>query len=82
MDAGEGARLIAQYHAKPDPVGNVQLAMIPHDVPVALLPEPGKLTSASVTYTDALAADDARARGLAGEWFRQVKESLRTGQST
>jgi hypothetical protein len=54
--------------------------MIPSDVPVVFLPQPGKLTSASVTYTDALAADDARARGLASEWFRHVKESLRTCQ--
>ena len=76
VDASDAARLITHYRAKPDPAGNVHLALIPPDVPVGFRPEPGKLTSASVTYTDALAADDARARGLAGQWLRQVRELL------
>jgi hypothetical protein len=80
VDAGEGARLVARYRAKLDPAGNVQLAMIPPGVPVVFRPEPGKLTSASVTYTDAIAAEDARARWLANEWFHRVKESLTAGQ--
>jgi hypothetical protein len=80
VDASEGPHVIAKYRAKPDPMGNVQLAMTPRNVPVVLLPKPGKFTSASVTYTDALASDDARARGLASQWFCRIKESLKTGQ--
>lgn len=72
----DGSALVAKYHARPDPTGNVELALVPSNVPEALRPEPGKLTSASVTYTDALGADDARARESARVWYRKVNKAL------
>jgi hypothetical protein len=74
----EAARLIAKYRAKPDLAGNLEIALVPLEVPEVLRPEPGKFTSASVTYTDAMGADDARARGSARAWYRKVKKALST----
>lgn len=81
IDANEASHVVAKYRAKPDPAGNVQLALIAWDVPAVLRPEPGKLTFASVTYTDALEADDARARWLGGQWLRQLRACLDLGSS-
>jgi hypothetical protein len=76
VNASQKQDLVARYRAKPDPSGNVQFAVIPASVPNEFRPPLGQITSASVTYIDAIATADARARACASDWIQHVRAPL------
>jgi excisionase family DNA binding protein len=56
------------YRLRPDPAGNVELAVIPYEVPEELVPAPGQLVPLSVAWVDLIEDPDARASGAARDW--------------
>jgi excisionase family DNA binding protein len=62
-----------KYRLQPDPAGNLELAVIPPDVPAELMPAPGQPMPLSVAWVDLLEDPDARASGAARDWVDRMR---------
>jgi hypothetical protein len=76
VDAADKDKVVADFGASRDEAGNVHFAVIAHDVPLQVRPQPGKPASVALAHVDALASPDARARSIASEWLRSVRKPL------
>jgi hypothetical protein len=75
--------LVDRYRLRDDVEGNVELAVIPDQVDVALLPEPGRPVALQVAWVDLLDDLDSRARSAAREWVSRARREMslaRAGQ--
>lgn len=68
--------VLEKYRLQPDPAGNIELAVIPADVPDELVPAPGEPVPLSVAWVDLLEDPDARASGAARDWVNRVRSAV------
>lgn len=74
VDARAADGIIADYRARDDPAGQVELMVVPNDIAPGLLAGVGPVPAA-VALADLLESDDARERQAAAERFERVAVS-------
>lgn len=74
--AADVADVRDRYRLRPDPAGNVELAVIPAGVPDELVPTPGEPVPLSVAWVDLLEDPDRRASGAAWDWVEGMRSTV------
>ncbi|MDQ1743998.1 MAG: hypothetical protein QOE23_2337 [Pseudonocardiales bacterium] len=73
VSAADLAEVRDRYRLRPDPAGNVELAVIPADIPAELMSAAGEPVPLSVAWVDLLEDPDARASGAARDWVDRMR---------
>jgi len=80
VDDNDADAVLADYHARLDAEGDIELMVIPRNVPAALRPTAAEPVPLAIALTDLLGSADAREQHVATEWLDPARAALQSMQ--
>lgn len=78
VDEDDADAVIADYRARIDAEGEVELMVVPRDVPAVFRPAAGEPVPLAIALVDLLDSADAREQHVAGEMLDRARDALRS----